>query len=127
MRFKKYLDENGHNGHIKNNGHISHGDAKEFEKRWLSKLKPFGLTAFELSTHFGVERLNHKRNNPPLTIKELDFVLDGFIKKMGSQFKKDIDSSIVLKSFKFFSKVLVVAVYINTKNFLSFCKIVIIP
>ena len=92
MRFKKYLDENGHNGHVKDNGYISNTDAKEFEKKWLNKLKSYGATAFELSTHFGVERLNHKRNQPPLTIKELDFVLNGFISKMGSQFKKDIDA-----------------------------------
>lgn len=91
MRFKNYLNENGHNGDIPN-GHITNQEARDFEKRWANKLKPYGVTAFELSTHFGVDRLNHKRNKPPLKIKELDFVLEMFLKKMGNSFKKDVEA-----------------------------------
>lgn len=69
---------------------ITRQEQKEFEQRAKSKLKGYGITAFEFSKHVGLDRLHHKRNNPPLEIKELDFVLDGFLRKMGSQFKQDV-------------------------------------
>jgi len=81
MRFCKYLTEE-----------ITNSDIKEFENRWKAKLKPFGLTNFEFSKHSGKLKLNHDRNKPLVDIEELDFVLDGFIKKMGSQLRKDIEN-----------------------------------
>lgn len=66
--------------------------AKDFINRWKNKLKSYGLTEAEFSDHFIIDRLNHKRNNPPITTDELDFLMNGFIKKMGSQFKKDIEN-----------------------------------
>jgi len=81
MRFQKYLTEE-----------ITNSDIKDFENRWKAKLKPFGITNFEFSTHSGKLKLNHPRNKPLVDIEELDFVLDGFIRKMGSQFRKDIEN-----------------------------------
>ena len=81
MRFKNYLQED-----------VSMADVKEFEKKWLSKLKPMGLTAFEFSTHVGKLRLNRKENIPPITPEELDFVMNAFVNKIGSQLKKDIQA-----------------------------------
>lgn len=66
-------------------------DMNAFEKRWLAKLTPFGLTHFEFSKHMNKLRINDKRNNPPITSEDLDFVLDGFVRKMGTQLRKDID------------------------------------
>lgn len=80
MRFLQYLKED-----------VSASDISGFEKRWLAKLTPFGLTHFEFSKHMGKLRLNDKRNNPPITVEDLDFVLDGFVRKMDTQLRKDID------------------------------------
>jgi hypothetical protein len=82
MRFLQYLKED-----------VAIPELKDFERRWLNKLKPFGLTHFEFSNHVGKGdfRINHPRNKPPITIKDMDFLMDGFIKKMGSQLRKDID------------------------------------
>ncbi|MFW9969929.1 MAG: hypothetical protein ACFFDF_06985, partial [Candidatus Odinarchaeota archaeon] len=66
-------------------------EIKSFEARWLNKLKSYGLTHFEFSRHVDKLRLNDPRNTPPIEIEELDFVLDGFLKKMGSQLKTDIE------------------------------------
>jgi hypothetical protein len=81
MRFKNYLSED-----------VSMSEIKEFEKTWLSRLKPMGLTAFEFSNHMGKKdfRVNRKENIPPITVDELDFVMNAFVKKMGTQLKKDI-------------------------------------
>lgn len=84
MRFKEYLTEMPMP--------ITRKEVTDFNNRWKSKLKAYGVTEFGLSTHFDAGRLNHKRNNPPLTIKDLDFVLEGFLKKVGGQFKKDVDN-----------------------------------
>jgi hypothetical protein len=80
MRFLQYINED-----------VSMGDMSAFEKKWLSKLKPFGLTHFEFSKHMNKLRINDARNKPPITTKDLDFVLDAFVSKMGSQLRKDID------------------------------------
>jgi hypothetical protein len=71
---------------------ITQAEVADFNNRWKSKLKAYGVTEFALSTHFNANRLNHKRNVPPLTIKELDFVLEGFLNKVGIQFKKDVEN-----------------------------------
>lgn len=83
MRFKQYLNED-----------VSMSEIKEFEKKWLSKLKPMGLTAFEFSSHMGKRdfRINRKENIPPITADELDFVMNAFVSKIGSQLKKDIQA-----------------------------------
>ena len=70
---------------------ITRQEQLEFEKRALNKLKVYGITAFEFSKHVGLDRLHHKRNQPPLEIQELDGIIDGFLSKMGSQFKQDIE------------------------------------
>jgi len=70
---------------------ITREEQLEFEKRALNKLKVYGITAFEFSKHVGLDRLHHKRNQPPLEIQELDGIIDGFLSKMGSQFKQDIE------------------------------------
>jgi hypothetical protein len=80
MRFIKYLKEE-----------VNTSDLQNFEGRWLSKLKSFGLTEFEFSKHLRLDRINHPRNVKPITIEDLDFVMDGFIRKMGNQLKKDIE------------------------------------
>ena len=80
MRFLRYLKEE-----------VSLQDVKEFERRWASKLKAFGLTHFEFSKHVKLDRLNHPRNASPISVEDLDFVMDGFIRKMGSQLRKDIE------------------------------------
>jgi hypothetical protein len=80
MRFLNYINEQ-----------ISTQELKEFENKWLAKLKPYGLTNFEFSNHVGKLRLNDDRNKPELDIKELDFVMEGFLKKFGPQLKKDIE------------------------------------
>jgi hypothetical protein len=81
MRFENYLKEE-----------VTMGEVKAFEKKWLSKLRPMGLTAFEFSKHMGSRdfRINRKENIPPITADELDFVMNAFVSKMGSQLKKDI-------------------------------------
>lgn len=81
MQFLNYLKED-----------ISIPEIKAFESRWLSKLKPMGLTNFEFSNHMGKKdfRVNDTRNNPPITADELDFVMNAFVSKVGSQLKKDI-------------------------------------
>lgn len=80
MRFNTYLTEG------------TPQDIKSFESKWKSKLMSLGVTNFEFSNHAGKLRLNDRRNNPPITFEELDFVMDGFIRKMGSQLRKDIDN-----------------------------------
>lgn len=85
MRFIKYLNE-------EEEKYITPKEVKDFENRWKNKLKSYGVTEFKLSTHFDADRLNHKRNVPPLKIEELDFVLNGFLRKVGSQFKKDVEN-----------------------------------
>jgi putative transposon-encoded protein len=83
MRFKQYLSEE-----------VNMGEVKAFEKKWLAKLKPMGLTAFEFSSHMGKRdfRINRPENIPPITADELDFVMDAFVRKIGSQLKKDIQA-----------------------------------
>jgi hypothetical protein len=81
MRFKNYLMER-----------IEKSEAQEFVNRWKNKLKGIGLTHVEFSTHFIEDRLNDKRNNPPIEIEELDSIMDGFMRKFGSQFIKDIEN-----------------------------------
>jgi len=81
MKFKKYIQEE-----------ITSQEAQDFIDRWKVKLKIFGVTEFSLSKHFLVDRLNHPRNKPPISVDELDSILESFLKKMGSQFKKDVEN-----------------------------------
>jgi hypothetical protein len=73
---------------------VSNADIKQFENKWLAKLKPMGLTAFEFSSHMGKRdfRINRKENIPPITADELDFVMTAFVSKIASQLKKDIQA-----------------------------------
>lgn len=83
MRFLNYLKED-----------VTMGEIQAFERKWLAKLKPMGLTAFEFSSHMGKRdfRINRPENIPPITIEELDFVFNAFVSKIGSQLKKDIQA-----------------------------------
>lgn len=85
MRLYKYLNER------EDLKKISDQEIQDFIKRWKSKLKSYGVTEFDLSTH-GFKRMNHERNSPPISVDDLDFVLEGFLRKMGSQFKKDVEN-----------------------------------
>lgn len=80
MRFKSYLNER-----------VENSEVASFIRKWKGKLKSYGVTEFDLSVH-SFERLNHKRNNPPISVDDLSFVLDGFLRKMGPQFKKDVEN-----------------------------------
>lgn len=79
MKFFNYLTEE-----------ITEQEITDFIKRWKRTLAGFGVTELELSNH-GFKRLNHKRNNPPIAIDDLDYLLSAFLKKMGSQFKTDVE------------------------------------
>jgi len=104
MKFKKYLMEGSGVSKLhgkclttedeltKQHSFVTKDQAQDFISRWKSKLKSYGVTEVEFSTHFIVDRLNDKRNSPPISIDELDFVMNGFIKKMSSQFKKDVEN-----------------------------------
>jgi hypothetical protein len=71
---------------------ISSQEISTFVNKWKTNLESkFGVT-FDLSYHFVKDRLNDKRNIKPINIEELDFVLNGFIKKFGSQLKKDVEN-----------------------------------
>lgn len=79
MKFLNYLKEE-----------ITEAEIADFIKRWKSKFAKYGVTEFELSTH-GFKRLNHKRNNPPIDISDLDYLFDAFLKKQRNQFKIDVE------------------------------------
>jgi hypothetical protein len=83
MRFKQYLKEE-----------VTKTEIQQFENKWLNKLRPMGLTAFEFSSHMGKRdfRINRPENQPPITADELDFVMTAFVSKMGSTLKKDIQA-----------------------------------
>lgn len=72
--------------------YVTKAEATDFINRWKSKLKSYGVTEVEFSNHFLLDRLNHARNIPSISVKEMDFVLEGFLRKMGSQFKKDVEN-----------------------------------
>jgi hypothetical protein len=84
MKFYNYINEKTTEG-------IGDSEIRDFIKRWKMKLSRYGVTEFDLSIH-GFKRLNHERNNPPILIDDLDFVLEAFLKKMGSQFKDDVQN-----------------------------------
>jgi hypothetical protein len=86
MRLKKFLNEKD------NSKFVTSEEASGFINKWKGKLKSYGVTEFDLSNHFLLDRLNHKRNNPPIQVDELDYMLDGFLKKVGTQFKKDVEN-----------------------------------
>ena len=81
MRFKVYLREL-----------VTIDVAKDFINRWKAKLKTYGVTEFDLSNHFLLDRLNDKRNTPLISVDELDLVLSGFLRQMGNQFKDDVNN-----------------------------------
>jgi len=81
MRFKRYLTEL-----------VTNTEVDNFISRWKKIFASYGVNEFELSNHFLYDRLNDKRNNPPITIDEMNLVLNGFLKKMGKQFRVDIES-----------------------------------
>jgi len=80
MRLYKYLNEE-----------VTKDEMQEFISRWKTKFKSYGVTEFDFSIH-KKDRINHKRNKPPIRIEELDFILNAFLKKEGSQFKKDVEN-----------------------------------
>lgn len=82
MRFKQYLVVET----------VTNDEVRTFIGKWKSKLKTYGVTNLDMSNHFLLDRLNHKRNNPTITVDELDNVLEGFLRKVGNQFKKDVEN-----------------------------------
>ena len=72
--------------------YITKENADAFVNKWKFTLKSYGITHVEFSTHFFNERLNHPRNQPPITIEEMDKMLTAWIDKTGTQFKKDVNS-----------------------------------
>lgn len=71
---------------------LTNQSVADFINRWKGRFRAYGVTEFDLSDHFLLERLRDKRNNPPISIEEMDFVLEGFLRKMGSQFKRDVEN-----------------------------------
>ena len=71
---------------------VTNQDVAKFISKWKGRFKGYGVTEFDLSDHFLLDRLRDKRNNPPISTDELDFVLSGFLRKMGTQFKKDVEN-----------------------------------
>lgn len=71
---------------------VTDEEAQDFIDRWKTKLKIYGVTDFKLSKHFLLDRLNHSRNNPPISVEEMDFIMNGFIQKMSQQFRKDTEN-----------------------------------
>lgn len=57
---------------------ISQQEATQFEKTLNNKLQQFG-TEFVMTVHFAVERLNDPRNEPPITLQELESIFDRLI------------------------------------------------
>ena len=82
-KFKQYLNINEE---------VTPQELTDIVNRWKNQLKSYGVTWVEPSIHFKAERINDKRNVPPLKVEELDFVMDGFLRKVGSQFKKDVEN-----------------------------------
>lgn len=83
MRFQKYL--------INERETINKSEVDDFVNYLKTKLTSYGVTEVAASNHW-LQRLNHVRNNPPITIKELKFIMDSFLKKEGTQFKKDVEN-----------------------------------
>ena len=71
---------------------VTKPEVDEFIFKWKQRFGQYGVTEFELSNHFLLDRLNHPRNNPPISIEEMDFVLEGFLRKVGQQFRKDVEN-----------------------------------
>ena len=71
---------------------VTKPDADQFVSKWKMRLKTYGITHIEFSTHFFVDRMNHSRNKPPVSIEEMDSMLESFFNKVGSQFKKDVEA-----------------------------------
>ncbi len=80
MKLAKYLNEK-----------ISRAESDSFIAKWKSKLKSYGITHIEWSTHFFTDRMNHPRNKPPITIEELDYMLTGFLNSQPN-FKTDVEN-----------------------------------
>lgn len=71
---------------------VTNQNIEEFINKWKKRFKLYGVTEFDLSKHFLSERLRHKRNKPPISVEEIDFILEGFLRKMGSQFRRDVEN-----------------------------------
>jgi len=57
---------------------ISQKDIRNFESQLNKKLSQYN-TEFVMTVHFVVDRLNDPRNNPPITISELEDIFDKLI------------------------------------------------
>lgn len=89
MRFKKYLNEISFRGYIQKD--ISKSEINKFVSDMNSKVKRYGAK-FELTNHFVNERLNDTRNVPPLTLREIEWVMRQWFKENETLFKRDVEN-----------------------------------
>jgi len=70
---------------------MTEAEAAIFKNKWRKVVNKYGAE-LKGSEHFSKERLNHPRNKPPLTVEELDWLLDTWFSKYNSKFKKDVEN-----------------------------------
>lgn len=90
MRFKDYLNEISFKGYLKKQ-EISKPEINRFVSDINSKIKQYGAT-FTLTNHFVNDRINDPRNNPPLTLAEIEWVMRQWFKENETLFKKDVEN-----------------------------------
>lgn len=59
---------------------ITESDIKTLESDVNSKLEIYNAQ-FIMTVHFSLDRINHSRNDPPITISELEGIFDKLIEK----------------------------------------------
>ena len=70
---------------------ITMSQSEKFKERWdVALRKVFGVV-FSMSKHYLYDRQGDPRNEDPITICELDLMLQDFITKRGREFMKDVD------------------------------------
>lgn len=82
MRFKNYLEKD----------QVSSSEINAFVSEWKNKLKSYGGCDFNLTAHFVKDRLNDPRNTPPVTIEEMNWLLETYLKQYGKSFKQDVEN-----------------------------------
>ena len=81
MRFKNYLDKQ----------EISGAEVSKFVSEWKGKMKSYGCD-FQLTKHFVMDRLNDKRNTPSVTVEEMNWLMESYLKQYGKIFKQDVEN-----------------------------------
>jgi hypothetical protein len=67
-------------------------EASTFVNTYRTAMRKLFGVEFEFSNHFVRDRLNDPRNKPLISICEVQFVLNGFLKKYQGQLKTDIEA-----------------------------------